>query len=148
MSATTPKTSQLVAHREHMFKHAGDIISVEPPVLAASEAVWFVKDIGSAKWPWSGTLVGAQYDAEIQRLGTAIFIQTNQQSENWESLGEGERLALWARHGSLAYNGLSLDWLEEPSNCQHQWLHKVAPWDPVLVPQKALPRRHGISWVQ
>lgn len=77
-----------------MFKHVGDIISLAPPVLAAPEAVEFVKDIGSAKWPRSGAVVGARYDAEVQRLGTATFIQTNQQSENGKSLGEGERLAL------------------------------------------------------
>lgn len=77
-----------------MFKHAGDIISLAPPVLAAPEAVEFVKDIGSAKWPRSGAVVGALYDPEVQRLGTATFIQTNQQSENGKSLGEGERLAL------------------------------------------------------
>lgn len=49
-----------------MFKDAGDIISLAPPVLAAPEAVEFIKDIGSAKWPRSGALVGARYDAEIQ----------------------------------------------------------------------------------
>lgn len=77
-----------------MFKHAGDMISLAPLVLAASEVVEFVKDIGSAKWPRSGAAVGARYDAEVQRLETATFIQTNQESENGKSLGEGERLAL------------------------------------------------------